>query len=66
MIAGGPAMGAAGHEAVTPELAPRGDRLGPPGDRWPSRAYLSGQLTPSAVLDDALTRIASMDSEFSS
>jgi len=22
MIAGGPAMGAAGHEAVTPELAP--------------------------------------------
>jgi hypothetical protein len=35
MIAGGPAMGAVGHEAFTPELAPRGDRLGPPGDRWP-------------------------------
>jgi hypothetical protein len=29
MIAGGPAMGAVGHEAVTPELAPREDRLGP-------------------------------------
>jgi hypothetical protein len=37
MIPGGPAMGAAGHEAFTAELAPRGDRLGPPGDRWPSR-----------------------------
>ena len=34
MIAGGPAMGTAGHEAVTPELAPRGNRLGLPGDRW--------------------------------
>jgi Asp-tRNA(Asn)/Glu-tRNA(Gln) amidotransferase A subunit family amidase len=31
-----------------------------------SRAYLSGQLNPSAVLDDALARIASMDDELSS
>jgi aspartyl-tRNA(Asn)/glutamyl-tRNA(Gln) amidotransferase subunit A len=31
-----------------------------------SRAYLSGQLSPSAVLDDALARIASMDGELSS
>ena len=30
MIAGGPAMGAAGHEAVTPELAPP---WGPAGAR---------------------------------
>jgi aspartyl-tRNA(Asn)/glutamyl-tRNA(Gln) amidotransferase subunit A len=39
------------------------DRLGIAGL---SRAYLSGQLTPSAVLDDALARIASMDGELSS
>ena len=34
------------------------DRLGIAGL---SRAYLSGQLSPSAVLDDALARIASTD-----
>ena len=39
------------------------DRLGIAGL---SRAYLSGQLSPSAVLDDALARIASMDGELSS
>ena len=37
-----------------------------PGIGGLSRAYLSGQLTPSAVLDDTLARIATMDKELSS
>ena len=37
-----------------------------PGIGGLSRAYLSGQLNPSAVLDDTLSRIASKDSQLSS
>jgi len=37
-----------------------------PGIGGLSRAYLSGQLTPSAVLDDTLARIATVDKELSS
>jgi hypothetical protein len=66
MIAGGPQWARSATRRSRRSWRPRGDRLGPPGDRWPFPAYLSGQPSPSAVLDDALAPIASLDGELSS